>query len=109
MKLHAFAVVAALLAPLPALAATITNHSFEAMPGPLTQGEGTALNSWDYFAAIPGWTTGSGEELEIQSAGTLGYIDAHSGKFLDQSIGEPISLRHRTNHVQVELAGLTSE
>lgn len=93
MRLRAYAVATALLAPLPSGAATIINNSFEAIPGPLTQGEDTALDSWDYFDAIPGWTTGAGEELEIQSAGTLGYIDAHSGAYyieLDSSANSTI-------------------
>ncbi|MEO0681210.1 MAG: hypothetical protein AAF192_12450 [Pseudomonadota bacterium] len=41
---------------------------------------GTNGNSWDVFAALPGWTRGSGDAgIEIQTNGTLNSIDADDG------------------------------
>jgi hypothetical protein len=69
-------------------ASIVTNGSFEdpfATPGTrnggqvfgqLLGGPGTSWNVWD---AIPGWTTGSGAGIEIQSDRTLGSIDAAQG------------------------------
>lgn len=36
--------------------------------------------SWDVYTSLPGWRTGSGAGIEVQSNGTLGSIDAHSGQ-----------------------------
>ncbi|MEM9631285.1 MAG: hypothetical protein AAGA50_08170 [Pseudomonadota bacterium] len=36
--------------------------------------------SWDVYTSIPGWTSNSGAGIEVQTNGTLGSIDAHSGQ-----------------------------
>ncbi len=40
----------------------------------------TGRRSWDVYDSLPGWRTGSGAGIEVQSNGTLGSINAHSGQ-----------------------------
>lgn len=55
-------------------AATILNGSFEDI------GSGTLNgNGWNHFSGIPGWT--GDPNIEIQSAQTLGSIDAQHGNY----------------------------
>jgi len=73
-------------------AATIVNGDFETVDGRSGIENGNALNalggtgksSWDVYTSLPGgWTnpdrTRFGPGIEVQTNGTLGQIDAHSG------------------------------
>lgn len=68
-------------------AATVVNGSFEMDAGIAQDGQafstlaaGTGENSWSVFNSLPGWTTTSGAGIEIQTANTLGSINAQDGQ-----------------------------
>ena len=75
----------ALLAASPLSAATVVNGSFELAP----RDRGTfgadfaSMNdrgrSWDVWMSLPGWHTGSGSGIEVQTDRTLRLIDAQDG------------------------------
>lgn len=80
------AALLALALPSAAAAATVVNGSFEADAGRAQDGQafgtlaaGTGNNSWSVFDSLPGWTRVGGTGIEVQTARTLGSIDAHGG------------------------------
>lgn len=88
MRMAVLALLAAVwLAPGPAAAATLVNGGFE-MPfaAPALQGgqrfdtlQTGPGSSWNIWRELPGWTTGEGYGIEVQSNRTLRGIDALDG------------------------------
>jgi hypothetical protein len=68
-------------------AVSVVNGDFETTSPVVGETNGQRLDSlatpphanWDVFDSIPGWTTLSGNGIEVQTNATLGSIDAHSG------------------------------
>lgn len=82
--------VATLFFSLPAAASTIVvNGSFEAgVPGNVTGNHnGQSFDSmpgnggWDIWQNLVGWSTVSGDGIEIQTNGTIGEVDAQDGQY----------------------------
>jgi hypothetical protein len=87
-----------------ASAATVVNGSFEQNPGIVGLNGSTFANlaapggaSWDIFTSLPGWTKGAvGAGIEIQTAETLGTINAQDGQHYVELDSNNNSSMHQT-------------
>jgi hypothetical protein len=97
MKLHALGVAFALAFSIPAQAAVVNGNfddissttvgKFGKLQKDLPSGVGVN-NTWDVYQTIPGWTTVSGQGIEIQTKNTVG-LTPHSGAFYVELDSDP--------------------
>jgi hypothetical protein len=83
-----------------AQASTVLNGSFEDVTG------GTVLldsGSWKVYGTLPGWTTVSGNGIEVQTNPTLGFIDAQDGNRYVELDSHPGGGSNTTMRQQVHL------
>ena len=100
MKIQLAAVSLALAMAGSSQATTVLNGSFEDVSG------GSLLldsGSWKVYGALPGWTTVSGNGIEVQTNPTLGFIDAQDGNRYVELDSHPGGGSNTTIRQQVHL------
>ncbi len=95
MKNIIFTFLTATTLAIPSFANLLTNGNFDTTDSRVGLVNNRQLNSlsgnWDVYTSIPGWSTQSGNGIEVQASGTV--VNAHSGNLYIELDSHP----NRTN------------